>query len=61
MQGKTNVGKEILLQANKEGDKNAKYGLVIALRGGATLSNGGAMAPPVFFKNFIIYGYFAIF
>ena len=31
MQGKTNVGKEILLQANKEGDKNAKYGLVIAL------------------------------
>ena len=30
-------------------------------RGGATLSNGGAMAPPIFFKNFIIYGYFAIF
>ena len=31
MQGKTKVGKEIFLQANKEGDKNAKYGLVIAL------------------------------
>ena len=31
MQGKTKVGKEIFLQANKEGDKNAKYGLAIAL------------------------------
>ena len=31
MQGKTKAGKEILLQANKERDKNAKYGLAIAL------------------------------
>ena len=31
VQGKTKAGKEILLQANKEGDKNAKYGLAIAL------------------------------
>ena len=31
VQGKTKAGKEILLQANKEGVKNAKYGLAIAL------------------------------
>ena len=31
VQGKTKTGKEILLRANKEGDKNAKYGLAIAL------------------------------
>ena len=30
VQGKTKAGKEILLQANKEGVKNAKYGLAIA-------------------------------
>ena len=30
MQGKTKARKEILLQANKEGDKSAKYGLAIA-------------------------------
>ena len=31
VQDQTKVGKEILLQANIEGDKNAKYGLAIAL------------------------------
>ena len=31
VKGKTKAGKEILLQANKERDKNAKYGLAIAL------------------------------
>ena len=31
LQDQTKVGKEILLQADKEGDKNAKYGLAIAL------------------------------
>ena len=31
VQGKTKARKEILLQANKEEDKNAKYGLAIAL------------------------------
>ena len=31
VQDQTKVGKQILLQANIEGDKNAKYGLAIAL------------------------------
>ena len=31
VQDQTKVGKQILLQANIEGDKNAKYGLTIAL------------------------------
>ena len=31
VQDQTKVGKEILLQANIEGDKNAKYGLAIVL------------------------------
>ena len=31
VQDQTTRGKEILLQANMEGDKNAKYGLAIAL------------------------------
>ena len=31
VQDQTKVGKEIILQANIEGDKNAKYGLAIAL------------------------------
>ena len=31
VQDQTKVGKEILLQANIEGDKNEKYGLAIAL------------------------------
>ena len=31
VQDQTKVGKQILLQANIEGNKNAKYGLAIAL------------------------------
>ena len=31
LQDQTKVGKQIILQANIEGDKNAKYGLAIAL------------------------------
>ena len=31
LQDQTKLGKQILLQANIEGDKNAKYGLAIAL------------------------------
>ena len=31
LQDQTKVGKQILIQANIEGDKNAKYGLAIAL------------------------------
>ena len=31
LQDQTKVGKQVLIQANIEGDKNAKYGLAIAL------------------------------